>query len=320
MSLAKNNFVGSISSPSIDVAEVEKFSNLSDKWWDEEGEFKPLHMLNPLRIEYIKQRIDCPHKQELANQELANKGAGYGKKHGEEGDSHNNDSHNGYSGLKILDIGCGGGLLAEPFARLGFDVTAIDASLQNIKIAKSHAISQGLIKGDSLKNSPVKKNQSPKEDKVLKSPILGLSEEITLPKLEYLHTSAEELAEERPEYYDIILNMEVIEHVADVTSFVESSCRMLKNGGVIFFATINRTIKSFLFAILGAEYILRLLPKGTHSWQKFLKPGQIEEILSQNNIHLQEITGIKYSPFSENFCLCKDVGVNYIMHGVKKPQ
>lgn len=238
-----NNF-----SKSIDHDEIAKFSAISEEWWDASGKFAPLHKFNPVRIKYITDK-SIEHFRTGADKPL--------------------------SGLKLLDIGCGGGLLAEPMARLGADVTAIDASEKNIKIASSHADNYGL-------------------------------------KINYQCTSVEELAESDNKF-DIILNMEVVEHVADVDSFLESSGNLLKKDGLMFIATLNKTVKSYALAIIGAEYILKWLPKGTHDWNKFLKPSQIEEYLSNNGAKLLEIQGVSYNPLTDQWKLSDDITVNYMM-------
>ena len=186
-----------------------------------------------------------------------------------------------FKNLEIIDIGCGGGLLSVPMTRLGAQVTGIDAAEKNIKIAQTHAENEGL-------------------------------------EIDYRQTSAEELAEQGKQF-DVILNMEVIEHVADVESFMKSSCDLLKPGGIMFVATLNRTPKSFLFAIVGAEYVLNWLPKGTHQWQKFLKPHEINNLFEQNGLPLEDSSGVKYNPLSDSFYLSKDMGVNFMMIG-KKPE
>ncbi|PIR37669.1 MAG: bifunctional 3-demethylubiquinol 3-O-methyltransferase/2-polyprenyl-6-hydroxyphenol methylase [Alphaproteobacteria bacterium CG11_big_fil_rev_8_21_14_0_20_39_49] len=232
-------------SKSIDENEIAKFSAMADEWWDLNGKFKPLHKFNPVRIEYIRDNVLSHFDKE------------------------------GFKGLKFLDIGCGGGLLSEPMARLGADVTSIDASEKNIKIASLHAEQSGL-------------------------------------KIDYQCTSAEELAKKGGKF-DVVLNMEVIEHVANIGSFVQASADLLKPEGLMFIATLNRTLKSYALAIVGAEYILRWLPKGTHDWKKFLKPSEVEELASENGLKLKEIQGVSYNPLIDKWKLSDDVDVNYMM-------
>lgn len=229
---------------SIDKLEVEKFSAMAEEWWDEGGKFEPLHKFNPVRIGYINSKFD------------------------------------NLKGLKLLDIGCGGGLLSEPLARLGGKVTGIDASEKNIKIASLHAQKSGL-------------------------------------DIDYKCISAEELAASGAQF-DIVLNMEVIEHVADVASFMEASCKLLKPGGKMFIATMNRTAKAFALAIVAAEYVLRWLPRGTHNFEKFLKPSEIYSYLEANNVSIEELQGVSFSPLSRKWSLSDDVSVNYIIMAEKK--
>lgn len=240
-----------VHSPSIDKEEIAKFSAMADDWWNETGKFKPLHQFNPLRVEYIKNQWS-----KIRNKDL--------------------------TGVTILDIGCGGGLLTEPLARLGAKVTGIDASNKNIEVAKLHA---------KQKNLDIK----------------------------YLCISAEQFAEEKS-CFDIVLNMEILEHVADVDTFLCASSALVKTDGLMFIATMNRTVKSFAFAIIGAEYLLRWLPKGTHDWHRFLKPSEIEKTLRANNLTLQEIRGVTYNPFNSSWRLSNDIDVNYIMTAVKISQ
>lgn len=234
---------------SINPSEIEKFSRIAEEWWDLNGKFKPLHKLNPTRCQYILKTAQALlHKNSL-------------------------------SGLNILDIGCGGGLLCEPMRLFGANVTGIDASEKNIKIASLHAQKSGL-------------------------------------DINYLCTSAEELAATDAQF-DIVLNMEVIEHVADVASFMEASCRLVKPGGIMIVATLNRTIKSFALAIVGAEYVLNWLPRGTHNWEKFLKPSEINTHLERGNMLLKEIKGVCLNPLKNEWKLSNDIAVNYMMCSVK---
>jgi len=182
-------------------------------------------------------------------------------------------------GLNILDIGCGAGLLCEPLTRLGASVTGIDATSANIEAAKAHTKQSGL-------------------------------------KISYINTTAEELLK-KGKQYDVVLNMEVIEHVANPAEFASTACNLMADKSIQFISTINRTPKSYLFAILGAEYILRLLPRGTHSWAKFLKPSEIAQFLQAKNLTIDDMVGVKYNPFTKDFSIIDDVSVNYMLHSCK---
>ena len=236
----------------INQEEIEKFSKLAEEWWDVSGKFKPLHMFNPIRIEYILEKTLSHFKRE--DQKLPLKG------------------------LNFLDIGCGGGLMSEPMSRLGANVTGIDASLKNIKIAETHS----------------KKNNL---------------------KINYLNSSPEKLAETGK--FDVILNLEIVEHVEDVDLYFQSCAKLLKKNGLMFTATLNRTFVSFVKAIIGAEYVLRWLPVGTHDWNKFLKPKEIEEKINNLNFSVKEIEGLEFSPFTQKWKRSKDLSVNYIITSVK---
>lgn len=240
---------------SIDPVEVEKFSRIADEWWDLNGKFKPLHKLNPVRVEYIKENVDrfsfIANRKENKRQTTSDKPP------------------------TILDIGCGGGLLSEPIARLGAKVTAIDASEKNIKVASIHAQKSDL-------------------------------------DIDYICTSAEELAATGAQF-DVVLNMEVIEHVADVASFMDACCKLVRPGGIMIIATLNRTVKSLALAIVGAEYILGWLPRGTHSWEKFLQPAEINAHLERNGLTLEDISGVSLNPFKNEWHISKDIDVNYMM-------
>ena len=233
----------------INKEEIQKFSSLAEEWWDVKGKFKPLHMFNPIRIEYITQMI---------------------KKHFKISDK----KINPFNEFKILDIGCGGGLISEPMARLGANVTGIDASEKNIKIAQIH------------------------------------SEENNL-KINYINSSPERLKKE--EEFDIILNLEIIEHVEDVKLYIDSCSKLLKKGGLMFTATLNRTIVSYIKAIVGAEYILRWLPIGTHDWNKFIRPEELEKKLSIANFKTIEIKGLEFNPFNKKWKKSDNLSVNYII-------
>ncbi len=233
----------------INREEIQKFSDLADEWWDVNGKFKPLHMFNPIRIEYITEKI----KQEfnLINQ-----------------------NNNFLKDLKILDIGCGGGLISEPLARLGGEVTGIDASEKNIKVAKLHS----------------KKNNL---------------------NINYLNKSPEQL--NNSEKFDIVLNLEVVEHVENVDLYIKSCSNLLKKNGIMFTATLNRTIVSYIKAIVGAEYILRWLPIGTHDWNKFIKPEELEKKLSSANFSTIDVKGLEFNPLFSKWKKSDNLSVNYII-------
>ena len=233
----------------INKEEIQKFSSLAEEWWDVKGKFKPLHMFNPIRIEYITQMIKKYFK--ISDKKI-----------------------NPFNELKILDIGCGGGLISEPMARLGANVTGIDASEKNIKIAQIH------------------------------------SEENNL-KINYINSSPERLKEK--EEFDIILNLEIIEHVEDVKLYIDSCSKLLKKGGLMFTATLNRTVVSYIKAIVGAEYILRWLPIGTHDWNKFIRPEELEKKLSIANFKTIEVKGLEFNPFNQKWKKSDNLSVNYII-------
>ena len=237
----------------INKEEIQKFSKLANEWWDVNGKFKPLHMFNPIRIEYILEqtskhfKIDREKKPFLEN-------------------------------LKILDIGCGGGLMSEPMSRLGGDVTGIDASEKNIKVASLHSKNNNL-------------------------------------KINYLNKSPEQL-KERDEF-DIILNLEIVEHVDNLDLYLKSCKDLLKKNGLMFTATINRTLTSYVKAILGAEYILRWLPIGTHDWNKFIKPEELEKKLTDKNFITNDIKGLEFNPIFSKWKKSENLSVNYIISSVK---
>jgi len=240
-------------STTINKEEIQKFSKLAEEWWDVNGKFKPLHMFNPIRIEYITEKIKLHFKLK-------------------------EDKSNYLEGLSILDIGCGGGLISEPMARLGAKVTGIDASEKNINIAKLHSKKSGL-------------------------------------KINYLKNSPENL--EHIEKFDIILNLEIVEHVDNVNLYIKSCYKLLKKNGLMFTATLNRSFTSYIKAIIGAEYILRWLPIGTHDWNKFIKPEELEKFLSDENFSTLDVKGLKYNPLSKKWKKTKDLSVNYIISSLK---
>ena len=236
----------------INKKEIEKFSKIAEEWWDPEGKFKPLHKFNPIRISYIKNNIIQSFKLKNKNKPLEK--------------------------VKILDIGCGGGLLCEPMSRLGADVVGIDASDKNIKVAKLHA----------------KKNNL---------------------DIEYLCATPETFKTDIK--FDVILNMEIVEHVENVDFFLKSSSELLRKNGMMFVATLNKTLKSYLFAIIGAEYILNWLPIGTHEWEKFVKPQDLTNILKKYKLNLESLDGMKYNLFKDEWAVSKDKSINYISKFIK---
>jgi len=236
----------------INKKEIEKFSKIAEEWWNPTGKFKPLHKFNPIRISYIKENIINTFKLKNLEEPLKN--------------------------LKILDIGCGGGLLSEPMCRLGADVTGIDASEKNIQVAKLHA----------------KKNNL---------------------NIKYYCSSPENLKLNIK--FDVILNMEIVEHVEDVNFFLETCSKFLKKNGIMFVATLNKTLKSYVFAIIGAEYILRWLPIGTHEWEKFIKPEELVNISKEHSLKLDSLDGMKFNLFKDEWTLSTDKSINYIAKFIK---
>ena len=236
----------------INKEEIEKFSKIAQEWWDPEGKFKPLHKFNPVRILYIKENIINTFKINKKIKPLKN--------------------------IKILDVGCGGGLLSEPMSRLGANVTAIDASDKNINVAKLHAKSSNL-------------------------------------NINYVCTSPEKF--QPKDKFDVILNMEIVEHVDDVNLFLKSCSNLLKKNGIMFVATLNKTLKSYVFAIIGAEYILRWLPIGTHEWEKFIKPDELTYILKKNNLELNRLDGMKFNIMTDKWRISSDKSINYIAKYIK---
>jgi 2-polyprenyl-6-hydroxyphenyl methylase / 3-demethylubiquinone-9 3-methyltransferase len=240
--------------PSLDPSEVEKFSKMAAEWWNPKGKFGVLHVFNPVRLQFIKEQV-CAR---LGRDPL---------------------ERYPFEGLRFLDIGCGGGLLTEPMARLGASITGVDPAERNIKTASVHALEMGL-------------------------------------EIDYRAGTAEDLAA-AGEMFDVILNMEVIEHVADPRSFAATTAAMLKPGGLMFVATLNRTLKSFGLAIVGAEYVLGWLPKGTHQWEKFITPDELSGWLSGSGVTVKDETGVTYSPFTRQWRKSRDMDVNYMLVGQK---
>lgn len=241
---------------SIDPAEVAKFEAMAAEWWDVGGKFKPLHMMNPVRLDYITSQIAAEFGCDLTGREP-------------------------FAGLRILDIGCGGGLLSEPMARLGAAVVGADAAAGNIPVAALHAQQSGLT-------------------------------------IDYRHSTAEALAE-GGEQFDIVLAMEIVEHVADPAAFVATCRTLLKPGGLMLMSTLNRTTKSFLAAIIGAEWIMRWLPKGTHDWAKFITPDELAAMIRRAGLDPVDRKGFVFNPVSWQWSISdRDMAVNYVTASVRR--
>ena len=224
----------------VDPAEIDKFQSIASRWWDRESEFKPLHEINPLRVTYIERQAQ------------------------------------GVEGKKILDVGCGGGILAEALAHKGALVTGIDMAELSLKVAKLHLHESGL-------------------------------------EVDYQLSTVEDFAQQNAAQFDIVTCLEMLEHVPDPASIIASASRLLKPEGMLCLSTLNRNPKSFALAILGAEYILRMLPRGTHEYKKFIKPSELAATLRANGMQLRDITGISYNPITKNYSLGRDIDVNYLM-------
>ena len=239
------------SASSIDPKEVEQFSRIAAEWWDPKGKFAPLHKFNPVRLSFIRDQVQ----------------ARFGR---------DPKAIRPFEGLRLLDIGCGGGLLCEPMTRLGFQVTGVDASERNIGTASAHAAEQGLV-------------------------------------IDYRATTAEDLlaAGERP--FDVILNMEVIEHVADPGAYLRDCARLLAPGGLMIVATLNRTLKALALAKIGAEYVLRWVPAGTHDWNKFLKPEELRSFLDGEPVAAQGPFGVAFNPLTDRWVRSSDCDINYMV-------
>lgn len=228
----------------VDPSEVAKFEALANRWWDKNSEFKPLHDINPLRSNYI-------------------------------------DLHAGVAGKKILDVGCGGGILAEGLAQRGGEVSGIDMGEAPLEIAKLHALESGV-------------------------------------EVNYQRITAEELAEQQPESFDVVTCLEMLEHVPDPASVIQACARLCKPGGHVFFSTINRNPKAYALAVVGAEYVLNMLPKGTHEYSKFIRPSELSNWIRQAGLSLQNMTGLTYNPITKSYKLNpRDVDVNYMVHTIK---
>jgi len=224
----------------VDPAEIEKFSALATRWWDPDSEFKPLHEINPLRLNWVLEQVGS----------LQDKA--------------------------VLDVGCGGGILSESMAREGAHVTGIDLAMRSLKIARLHSIESGV-------------------------------------QVEYHHSSAEEFALKHPQQFDVITCMEMLEHVPNPASVVAACAKLVKPGGWVFFSTLNRNPKSFLFAIIGAEYVLNLLPRGTHRYDAFIKPSELAQAARQAQLQVKKINGLSYNPLTKIYALTNDSSVNYLM-------
>ncbi len=235
---------------SIDPAEVEKFSAIASEWWNPDGKFAPLHRFNPVRLRFIR---------DTAARHFAR----------------SSQNLRPFDGLNLLDIGCGGGLLSEPMARLGFSVTGADASEKNVQIARAHATASGVA-------------------------------------VDYRSTSAEALAA-AGESFDVVLNMEVVEHVADLKLYLDSCARLVRPGGIMFVATLNKTLKAFALAKIGAEYVLGWLPRGTHDWSRFIEPKKLGAMLQQAGLKVGAMQGMSFDPLAWDWRLSNDIDVNYII-------
>ena len=227
-----------------DPVELQKFAELAHRWWDKTSEFKPLHEINPLRLEYIDKQVG------------------------------------GLNGQRVLDVGCGGGILSESMALKGAEVTGIDLGEKALKVAQLHLLESGV-------------------------------------KVDYRHIAVEALAQEIPERFDVVTCMEMLEHVPDPAAIVSACAQLVKPGGKVFFSTINRNPKAYLFAVIGAEYVLNLLPRGTHDYAKFIKPSELAAWVRLAGVTLKGSTGMSYNPLTQQYWLGEDVSVNYIVHGEK---
>ena len=229
-----------------DQNELDKFSQLAHRWWDPNSEFKPLHQINPLRLEWI-------------------------------------DSHASIAGKKVLDIGCGGGILSESMALKGAEVTGIDLSSKALAVARLHLMESGNA-------------------------------------VTYIETSAEALAHESPASFDVVSCMEMLEHVPNPASSIAACAALVKPGGHVFFSTINRNLKAYVFAVIGAEYVLKMLPKGTHDYAKFIKPSELTRWSKSVGLDPDELIGLSYNPIAQTYSLGRDTSVNYLLHTVKDRQ
>lgn len=239
----------------MNTAEIEKFSKDAPHWWDENGPFAPLHRLNPVRMEYIRTQITAHYRLD-------------------------DTSNTPFKGLSVIDVGCGGGLVCEPMARLGGDVTGIDGDAVAIEVASEHAANAGL-------------------------------------KIEYKNAITSDLTAEKAQY-DVVLALEIIEHIDDQASFVQDCAALCKSGGIVIFSTLNRNPKSFALGIVAAEYIMRWVPRGTHEWQKFVKPSELSRFARHNDLDPVDVTGLVFNPLKNDFMLSRrDLDVNYLLTCIK---
>jgi 2-polyprenyl-6-hydroxyphenyl methylase/3-demethylubiquinone-9 3-methyltransferase len=241
--------------PSVDPGEIARFAALADAWWDPAGQFKPLHRLNPVRIGYIRDRLAAHFGRDPAQPRPLD-------------------------GVRLLDIGCGGGLVAEPMARLGAEVTGIDAAAQSLAVARLHAGQSGLA-------------------------------------IDYRHAAAEDLAA-AGESFAVVLALEIVEHVADLGAFLAATAALVKPGGALVVSTLNRTPQAFALAIVGAEYLLGWLPRGTHRWGKFVRPSELAAGLRPRGVQISDLTGVSYNPLADRWSLGRDLSVNYMAFAVKR--
>lgn len=241
---------------SVDADEIARFAELAESWWDPHGAFRPLHQLNPVRLAYMRQQLDVHFDRDSR-------------------------SLRPYEGLSLLDVGCGGGLLSEPLARLGARVTAIDADTEAISVASHHAGQLGLT-------------------------------------IDYRCAAAENVAASG-QSFDVVVAMEIVEHVADLGLFVDALGHLVAPGGALALATLNRTLKAFAFAIVGAEYILRWLPRGTHHWDKFVKPSEVSRHLHHRGLAVTNVAGVSLDPLAKEWELSRDTSINYMMFATKPP-
>ena len=272
----------------ISAEEVEKFSAIADEWWDLHGKFAPLHRINTVRIEYIKEQII---KHQLANA----------------GDKP-------LTGLKLLDIGSGGGLISEPMARLGAEVTGVDASSKNISVAKHHAEQSGLeidYRCTTAEDLVAKFNMGTRSESG-DEPVLSASGQRAA------SCESQETLTEANQKFDVVLALEIVEHVADVELFVRSVTKLVKPGGLLIMSTINRTAKAYALAIIGAEYVLRWLPRGTHEWSKFVTPSELKALIEEAGGQIVHSTGMVMNPLTFKWSITeRDLSVNYLLTATK---